>query len=194
MGRISPIKLQGIWDEGYALDKHIVSSTPIGEDNYGRMRYDTIRTPLGELIYQYKYRKKDCLEQIMELVEPFIKRWLSFKGIETVLPVPPTNVDRDFQPVFEIAKRVAKILNTYYYEDVLTKETKKQSKDLCTREKGKIEKGILQVKRAKIKQNVLLIDDLFQSGATLTGCVKELRKDKKINLIYVLTMTKTKGE
>lgn len=34
---ISPIKLIGNWDEGYALDKHIISSIPIGEDVYGHI-------------------------------------------------------------------------------------------------------------------------------------------------------------
>lgn len=148
--------------------------------SYSHMRYDTIRTPLGELVYQYKYRQKDCLEQIMELAGSFIKQWLSSKDIETVLPAPPTNMDREFQPVFKIAKGVAKVLGAHYYEDVLIKETRNQSKDLCKREKWRIEKGIFQIRKAKMKHNILLVDDLFQSGATLTGCVKELRRDKKL--------------
>lgn len=39
MNDINPIKLNGIWDEGYALNYHTISSVPIGADSYGHMRY-----------------------------------------------------------------------------------------------------------------------------------------------------------
>lgn len=194
MDNIAPIKLQGIWDEGYALDRHSIYSIPLGVDDYGKMRYDTKRTIMGELIYHYKYYgEQECLEKIITLAEPFLKYWLGLKNIATVLPVPPTDKNREFQPVFEIGKRVAKILDAYYYEDVLIKESKIQSKNLGIIDKKKIEDSIAQIKTAKKKQNILLVDDLFQSGATLTECVRELKKDKNINKIYVLTMTKTRS-
>jgi len=192
---ISPIKLQGIWDEGFALDRHIISSIPIGEDDYGYMQYSTIRSTLGELVYQYKYKgKRECLDQIIKLAQPFVMEWLLLKGITFVLPVPPTNKDRNFQPVFEISERIAKILNAYYHKGVLIKESKIQSKDLDAAEKQKIIKSIFQIKMATKAQNILLVDDLFASGTTLKECVTRLRKDQNINKIYVLTMTKTKGE
>jgi len=38
---INPIRLIGNWDDGYALDKHILQSILLGEDNYGHMLFDT---------------------------------------------------------------------------------------------------------------------------------------------------------
>jgi len=38
------------------LDAHTTSSEFLGYDENGRARYDTIRSPLGELVYQLKYR------------------------------------------------------------------------------------------------------------------------------------------
>lgn len=50
------------------------------------------------------------------------------------------------------------------------------------------------IKAARTEHNVLLVDDLYQSGATLSECVKALRKDAMIKAMYVLTMTKARGE
>jgi predicted amidophosphoribosyltransferase len=38
------------------LDAHTTSSEFLGYDENGRARYDTIRSPLGELVFQLKYR------------------------------------------------------------------------------------------------------------------------------------------
>lgn len=194
MNDINPIKLNGIWDEGYALNYHTISSIPIGPDNYGHMRYSTIRTTIGELVYQYKYQKnQESLKEMIKLIEPFTKQWLFQKDINFVLPVPPTNTERKFQPVFEISKKIANILGATYNESILIKDSNIQSKDLDMVEKERIKSTISKVKAAKNICNILIVDDLYQSGATLTSCVEELRKDKKIRGIYVLTMTKTRS-
>jgi len=44
---INPIKLVGNWDEGWALDKHIISSEYIGVNIYGHDEYNTTRTDMG---------------------------------------------------------------------------------------------------------------------------------------------------
>lgn len=53
---------------------------------------------------------------------------------------------------------------------------------------------IVCTKKAKRDCNILLIDDIYHTGTTLNSCVKALREDSRIKSIYVLTMTKTKGE
>jgi competence protein ComFC len=53
---INPIRIIGNWDEGYALDIHTITSTPIGQDIYRHMRYDTKRSEMGELLYGFKYK------------------------------------------------------------------------------------------------------------------------------------------
>ena len=45
---INPQRLRCPWDDGYALDIHTRSSTPIGYDSYGHLRFDTIYSPVGE--------------------------------------------------------------------------------------------------------------------------------------------------
>ncbi|MDR1101404.1 MAG: hypothetical protein LBL34_03505 [Clostridiales bacterium] len=48
------------------------------------------------------------------------------------------------------------------------------------------------LKNAKRKCNILLIDDLFSTGATLNECAKALKTDELVDNIYVLALTKTR--
>ncbi len=48
--------IDGPWDGGWVLDKHIVSSKYLGEDERGNSLYDTTRTEVGQATFQLKYR------------------------------------------------------------------------------------------------------------------------------------------
>lgn len=52
---------------------------------------------------------------------------------------------------------------------------------------------IKQNKQLERKANVLIIDDLYSTGATLNEVCKTLKQDKNVGKIYCLVMTKTKG-
>ena len=43
-------EIYGEWDLGYSLDKHTVSSTPVGYNEFGHMQYDTTRSEAGEAL------------------------------------------------------------------------------------------------------------------------------------------------
>ena len=58
---------------------------------------------------------------------------------------------------------------------------------------GLLNGTIYQNKHAKRRHSVLLVDDLYKTGATLTECVRVLRGDPLIDKIFVLTITKTKN-
>jgi predicted amidophosphoribosyltransferase len=191
---INPIRLTGNWDEGFALDMHVKSSTHIGYDVYGNEQFETIRSDLGEKLYQFKYQNKyDSLHVIMESVKAFLSEWQAIRYVRSVVPVPPSTQYRSYQPAFEIAKEVANALGTHYFETVLQKTMSTKSKNLEGIEKQQISGSIVQTIMAKEKHSMLLIDDLFDSGITLTECVNVLRRDANIDKIYVLTVTKTKG-
>lgn len=70
---INPVKLEGIWDQGYALDVHTLSSNYLGDDPYGNPRFDTKRSDMGELLFQLKYRNNiHVLDEITRLVIQFL--------------------------------------------------------------------------------------------------------------------------
>ena len=194
---VHPIQLFGPWDIGYALDKHMVYSTYIGDDPYdGHPCYDSQRSEIGELLYQFKYQGgKGNLFSIVDTIVDFMNRHHDMQGFDTIIPVPPTPANyRTYQPTLEIAKTLAKVTRMYCCENVLEKTTNQQLKNMSLDEKRSIERLIVKRKNALRENNVLLIDDLYDTGITLSHCVSALRDDPLVRRIGVLTITKTKGQ
>lgn len=190
---INPIQLYGNWDLGYALDVHTLNSILIGEDAFGHPRFESTRSDIGELLFQFKYRYRyDALDEIADTVCSFLANHPEMTQVDTIIPVPPTK-HRDYQPTYEIADEVAKRLHVYCCINVLENNSSIEAKSLSYEDKHKSQQGIVKVRNATRKHSTLLIDDLFQSGATLSRCVDLLRTDPLIDKIYVLTITKTKN-
>lgn len=188
---INPIKLIGDWDEGWSLDKHIISSIYTGTDVYGHETYDTTRSELGELLYCFKYRGKyGNLDKILEIVKLFLDEWGIINDIDVILAVPPTKI-RNYQPATEIAYAIAEHYKINFIDDILEKISDVESKSMDRNSKD-LNGVIVAKKRAKRKHTILLVDDLYSTGSTLKECVKALRKDPLLNKIYVLTITKTR--
>jgi len=89
MTNLEPLRIPGRWKEGFALDYHTISSTYLGDDEFGNPIYDTKRTELGELLYRLKYKSDDSvIGEIIDVIEGFIKSWKP--PIELIIPVPPS--------------------------------------------------------------------------------------------------------
>lgn len=189
---MNPIKLLGEWNEGYALDSHTLYSEYLGEDDYGRAKYDTKRSELGQFLYELKYQgKRDNASKIRQIISPFLKEWDLENNIDYIIPTPSSN-KRVFQPVDVICDEIGAILNKQTINGFLVKNGESQSKNLELEQKKELQGSIERKKKFKRKVNVLLVDDLYQSGVTLNECVNVLRDDMNINKIYVLTITKTR--
>lgn len=188
------IRLTGQWKEGYAIDRHTVYSIYLGENDYGHPIYDTKRTEIGELVYQLKYQNKNIINDIMELVKPVLDHWRIKEKVDIVIPIPPSDSSRIFQPVFLISKAIADYLNIPTSTQVLKKTKAEQLKNVSNDKKlDSIKNAIIKEKQFKRKVNILLVDDLYDSGATLNEAVNILKKDKNVDEVYVLAMTKTGG-
>jgi hypothetical protein len=71
---IHPKEITGSWDRGYVLDVHTISSTMIGYNEFGHPEFDTVRSPLGELVYRLKYKgDKGAIPSIVEAITGFMK-------------------------------------------------------------------------------------------------------------------------
>lgn len=189
---INPTIITGNWDKGYVLDKHVLSSTPKGENVYGHMEFDTTRTELGELVFLLKNRgKQDAVCGIIDMIKHFLDNWEELKTVDIVLPVPPSKKYRAYQPASEIAEAIAEYLDVSFTDDVLEKTTSEQSKNMNKADKS-LKGSIVAKLKAKKPHSILLVDDLYSTGETLTECVSVLRNDPNLKNIYVLAMTKTK--
>jgi competence protein ComFC len=131
---INPRRLNGPWDLGYALDIHIVSSTFLGYDGAGHARFDSVRSPIGELLYRLKYRSDHAtIEPIVEAVAGFFGALRS--SIDAIVPVPPSNV-RANQPVTLIVTALGKRLQIAVCDACLLKVKKTpQLKDITEYDK-----------------------------------------------------------
>ena len=182
--------ISGLWDEGYALSPHIVKSVYVGEDPFGTKIFDTERSEIGQLLYELKYTGDvSKVKDIISLISPFINKTFSGSNIDCVIPVPASK-ERDFQPVYELSREIAKQLKCYYADNVLCKTNQIEAKGLSDKEA--VNHSIIQEKKAKHPINNLLFDDVYDSGTTANACVRALRTDKNIKKIYFVALTRTK--
>ena len=100
---VHPEHIEGPWVEGFVLDRHVVSSRPIGYLGE-HMQFETTRSALGELFYQLKYRNGP-LNDIVETAVAFVNgRWNGL--LDCVVP-PPPSLHRTKQPAVLVAEGVA---------------------------------------------------------------------------------------
>ncbi len=192
MADLHPMKIKGNWDKGYALDWHIVSSEFIGYNEFGHPQFDTKYTELGELVYKLKYKDDTTvLDDIVRIICNFAK----FRSIDAIIPVPPSKISRTSQPVVEIAKRLGNSLGIQVFPDAVrkTKNTPEVKNVSTPQEKYDILKDVFKVVEHSIKgKTVLVLDDLYRSGATLRAITDVLYKQGGVGKVKVLALTMTK--
>ena len=185
-------KINGPWEDGLSLDKHTLSSVYTGDNEYGHPTFDTTRTEIGECLYQLKYRHD--YNQVPIIAHEISRAASSaFKFISFVLPIPPSR-HRNRQPVIEVSRQVAADLGVRCIENMLLKNAHtEQMKNISTRDE-KVEalcdKLYFQDVIADGQYDVLIIDDLYDTGATLEAATIVLRSYPKIRNIYVATITR----
>ena len=103
---VHPEPIDGPWIEGFVLDRHVISSRPIGYVGE-HMQFETTRSALGELVYQLKYRNGP-LNDIVDTAVAFVnERW---NGVIDCVVSPPPSLHRTKQPAVLIAAGVAAAL------------------------------------------------------------------------------------
>ncbi len=194
MIEIHPRAIRGAWDDGYVLDLHTISSTLIGQNQFGHLDFDTVRSELGELVYRLKYKTdRSALMPIVEVAADFVKKWNI--RLDAVPPVPPSKTDRLLQPVNEIATQLANSLGVVLNTTALKKsKTTQQMKDIgdFSARTAALESSITSTNELTGK-HVLLSDDLFQSGATMNVAARVLKQQGLVEHVYALALTRTRN-
>lgn len=185
-------RIDGVWKLGYSLDKHTTSSTPIGYNQYGHIQFDTVRSEAGEALFQLKYRSdfsqvSVIAQQLNESLGNF------FSSCELVIPMPASK-QRIRQPVTEIARELAILMGIPCLEELLVKTNDTPAiKDAGAREyRVSTLMNVFTISDVLPSglHDVLIVDDLFDTGSSLEAATNVLKGYSKIQDVYVATVTR----
>jgi len=188
------IKISGNWKKGLAFDVHTLDSTYLGVDEHGHNQWENTRSDMGELIYKLKYRgDRSSIPTIVGMLD-------KIKGIESVdciIPIPPTKPNRRVQPVLEIARALGQRRGVDVIEDALLKVPggpQLKNVDDPDERRALLEKSLELSEDVDLRESdILLVDDLYRSGTTLSVATELLLTEGKVGSVRVLTMTKTRS-
>ncbi len=136
---------------------------------------------IRNIILNYKFNEKSYVyNTFVELIKNNEKICAQIKKYDIIIPVPISKKrlnTRGYNQSALIAKKIAKMLNLCYKENVLVKikDNKPQSEMGQEKRKSNV-KGVYSIKnKEKIYQKkILLIDDIFTTGNTVNECAKVL--------------------
>lgn len=176
------VPLKGPWDLGFALDFH------------SRFQNDErSRTELGELTYRYKYgREKQLVEVLSTRLADFIIKNAPFREVDGIACIPSTWKGREYDPVPLLASHVAQKIGLPFLSDALEKvrytDPQKEPRTLAAKQRNILSAFMV---RGNVKdKRILLLDDLYDSGATLQEATRVL-KIAGAKEVLVLVLTKT---
>ena len=147
------------------------------------------------LIHNLKYRNRQEIGTYLgNLYSPELLNLKNFKEINVIIPVPLHEKklhERGYNQVTTFCKAIEKNLTIPMLDDVLVKLKNMKSVTDKTKE-GRLahNKNVFSIEnKHKIEgKHILLIDDVFTTGATIEACAKEILKIKNTK-ISILTMT-----
>jgi predicted amidophosphoribosyltransferase len=166
----------------------------LGDDEYGRARFDTKRSPAGELLYRLKY--KSDVSAVSELVEAaafFVRSWAP--PVDLLVPVPASRA-RLLQPLLAVGEALARELKLEFSPASVRRIGERpQLKDVYDYdERFRLLSGLHRADRAIVSdRKVLLFDDLFRSGATMNAITAALYDQGGASDVYALTLTRTRS-
>jgi len=195
--KIDPIKLGGPWTDGYALERqHTVSSDFLGYDSLGNPQFvNTKRSELGELVFRLKNRNdKSTLDPIAGAAVQFIKGWNP--PFDVIVPMPPSRRRAAYQPVVEIANAIGTRLSKLVSAAAVrkTKDTPELKNVFEYEQRLEMLKDAFIVDADAVRgKSILLVDDLYRSGATAT-IVTRILLAGGATAVYMLAITKTRTQ
>jgi hypothetical protein len=158
------------------------------------------RTHIGELCRRAKPYTADeeyDLEAAKELVgicEAFIGRMTCYSSADSVVAMPPSNSEKEFDLPSFLAGKLAKRLKLEdHTRNVKTVRARKQLKETSVERKLQRLRDTIKVdKDVFCGKNVLVVDDLYQSGISLNYLGK-LLLDAGADKVFGLACEKTVG-
>lgn len=184
LDRPHPRPLSGPWRAGWALDFH----SRFDGDAHNR-------GVVGDLVWRFKYQGERALAgELAARWAALLREHSELPRADLVLPIPPST-PREFDPVTELAAALARELHLPMSPALVkTRPTQPQKELHALVQKQSNVRGAFALTdegRAAVRgRHVLLVDDLYDSGATLQEAARLLTRSGAVSIV-VLTLTKT---
>lgn len=158
------------------------------------MAYGYYGGVLKKLILNLKYHKSFIAGKVLAdlLCQIIIEKELSIDFI-CYVPISKASLKkRGFNQCSVLAKNISSILDIPVIDCLVKIKETKEQKLLGKEERVKNILGAFEVKNKEklFKKNILLVDDVYTTGATINECKKNIEKCN-INKIYLLTIAKS---
>ncbi len=184
LSSLNVIPLLGNFDSGYALGQY-------SEPKEAHIE----KTQVGELLHRFKYQfDQDAGVILADLAVELINSRNLWKSSDFIITIPPSFTSRPFDPISFLAERISKGTGIRWEKDVIkrTRITKLQKRILD--KEGKKENVIstfrLNNSLSISGKKILLVDDLYDSGATINQ-ISQILREAKADKIFVLVLAKT---
>lgn len=158
------------------------------------MAYGYYGGVLKKLILNLKYHKSFIAGKVLAdlLCQIIIEKKLSIDCI-CYVPISKDSLKkRGFNQCSVLAKNISSILDIPVIDCLVKVKETKEQKLLGKEERMKNILDAFEIKNKEklFKKNILLIDDVYTTGATINECKKNIEKCN-INKIYLLTIAKS---
>lgn len=169
----------------------------------GKFPYDQLisiaeyKPPLNKLIQLFKYKHYDYLAKYLAqiMIDQLLSLGCDLSNYNLIIPVPLSRQklkEREFNQTYLLAETLANYFNILIKDDIIyaNKDTASQV-NLTKKERKRNIENKFFINDVDLKgQRVILLDDIFTTGATIKACAK-LLKQAKAETILVLTLAKT---
>lgn len=154
-----------------------------------------VRTEVGERVYRYKYTyERSQLEWLVDRAAYLIERTEWLCEIDGMTYVPGAQSNRPYEPVPVFAERLSERINQPLLLCLRkTRMTRPQKEMHTAAQKERNVSGAYAVisRDVCIARRLLLVDDLYDSGATLNECARVL-KQSGAQKVIAFALTKTR--
>lgn len=161
------------------------------------------KAEFGELVYRSKpYNRtthpgsKVASRSLAERLARFVKAHPTYGRADLLVPVPPSNADKDFDLPTLLVQDMSSSSGVPCRIGVVRKARQTAPMKSCVTEAEKIRnvQGAYVVSSTPIRgRSVILVDDIYQSGATLNEVARSLRKAGAAEVLGLVATKTLKG-
>lgn len=163
-----------------------ISSLKKDNDIYYIWRYEGI---FKKLIFSYKFKNvKDISKFLGEIIRPYVYEIIKMEDIDYIVPI-PINKNRRLERGFNQVEEILEYLEIPYLKSLRVKNTKKMYKISNEKERQKNIKNSFYINQNLEDKNILILDDIYTSGATIEE-FKKILKENKASKIKTLVLSR----